>query len=114
MFMTAASALPGRRYRVLQRVVGGFYPFVGPSPSCFENAYWWALGEIEWQASYMGANAVIDLRVIRSDRWYVLVAGTAIQIIEAPYYTLPQVKDEEHSRWPGNMWDFVWQWTRDL
>lgn len=94
-------------------VVGGCYPFVGPNPSCIANAYEYALAQIDWQAEHMGANAVIGLRTVAADQWYVLVTGIAI-CVDAQYEMPSWAQKEERSRWPANMWDFVSQWTQDL
>ena len=113
MFMTTGPALPGWTYRELRMVVGGCYPFVGPNPSCMDNAYQYALSEIDWQATYAGANAVIGLRTVAADQFYVLVTGTAVYV-DAQHEMPSWAQKEERSPWPANMWDFVSQWTRYL
>ena len=94
-------------------VVGGCFPCVGPNPSCIDNAYQYALAQIDWQATHMGANAVIGLRTVAADQFYVLVTGTAIYV-DGQEGIQPPVGVERRSHWPANMWDFVSQWTQDL
>jgi hypothetical protein len=116
MFMTTNPALPQWRYQVIRTVVGGAYPCIGaPGFSYIDNGYQCALSEIEYQATRLGADAVIGVRIIAADEFYVLVSGTAIWLdAQQPY--LPQPKQEtERSRWGlGTMWDFVVERTRDL
>jgi uncharacterized protein YbjQ (UPF0145 family) len=114
-YMTTGPALPGWTYREIRMIVAGYYPFIGPSPSCIENAYQYALSQMDWQATAAGANAVINVRTVKADQYYVLITGTAVyvdaQLQEMPSWAQQQ---EERSPWPTNMWDFVRQWTRDL
>jgi uncharacterized protein YbjQ (UPF0145 family) len=114
MYMTTGPALPGWTYHEIRMIVGGCYPFVGPNPSSVDNAYQHALAELDWQAIHMGANAVIGLRTVQADQYYVLVTGTAVYI-DAQRHEMPSwAQQEERSSGPTNMWDFVRQWTRDL
>jgi hypothetical protein len=115
VFMTSNPAPPEWRYQVIRMVVGGAYPWAGaPGWSYIHNAYQWALSEMEYQATMLGANAVIGVRTIAADQFYVLVSGTAIWLdAQEPYPPQPK-QEHERSRWPASMWDFVVERTRDL
>lgn len=115
MFTTTNPALPEWRYQVIRMVVGGAYPFVGAwGSSSINNAYLCALSEMEYQATMLGADAVVGVRIIAADQFYVLVSGTAIWLDEQQPY-VPQPKQEhERSRCWWSMWNFVMERTRDL
>ncbi len=114
MFMTSDAALQGWSYRTLRMVVGGCYPFIGgQNPSYVDNAYQYALAEIDWQARHMGANAVIGLRTIQADQFYVLVAGTAVWVDAQERIPEPTAIEMAHG-WPVHMWDFVVRLTQYL